>query len=333
VSEAVSARPEPRKLRILVTGASGFIGRAVLERLRGAGSYDLRGTIRRADGARVASVDYARVGDLDRETDWSQALAGCDAVIHTAARVHIMRDTSLDPLAEFRRVNVDGTLNLARQAIAKGVRRFVFVSSIKVNGEETAVGRPFNPGDIPSPSDNYGRSKLEAEEGLRALLEQAGGEWVIVRPTLVYGPGVRGNFLSMLHWLRRGVPLPLAAVRNCRSLTALDNLAALLECCAVHPAARNEVFLAADGEDLSTPELLRRLARLMGRPAPLFSVSPAVLLAVAAMAGRRDWMRRLLGNLQADPSKARERLGWSPPLTVDEGLERTVRGFLEHKSQ
>lgn len=275
-------------------------------------------------------MDYARVGDLDSDTDWSEALAGCHAVIHTAARAHVMRDTSMDPLAEFRRVNVDGTLNLVRQAIAAGVRRFVFVSSIKVNGEATAVGRVFTPDDIPAPADSYGRSKLEAEQGLRTLLEQAGREWVIVRPTLVYGPGVQANFLRMLRWLHRGVPLPLAAVRNRRSLIALESLAALLECCAGHPAAGNEVFLAADGEDLSTPELLRRLARFMGTRAPLFPVPPAALLAVGALVGRREWARRLLGNLQADASKARDRLGWSPALTVDEGLERTVRAFLAH---
>jgi nucleoside-diphosphate-sugar epimerase len=330
VPENVRSPHGPRKPRILVTGASGFVGRGVLERLQSAGKYDVRASVRRAEVAPVVGVEYVLIGDLDRATDWSQALAGCDAVVHAAARVHVMRETAPDPLAEFRRVNVDGTLNLASQAVASGVRRFVFVSSIKVNGEETAPGRPFRADDAPSPADSYGRSKLEAEQGLRALLEQAGREWVIVRPTLVYGPGVRANFLRMLRWLRRGVPLPLAAVRNARSLTALENLASLLECCVAHPAAGNELFLAADGEDLSTPDLLRRLARSMGKRARLFPVAPAVLLAAASLANRRDWARRLLGNLQVDAGKARERLGWSPPLTVNEGLERTVRAFMAH---
>jgi nucleoside-diphosphate-sugar epimerase len=320
------------KRRILVTGASGFVGRAVLERLRDAGGYDVRGSVRRDDVERVRGVDYRIVRGLDRDTDWSTALAGCETVIHTAARVHVMRERATDSEAEFRRANVEGTLALAQQAVAAGVRRFVFVSSIKVNGEETEPGRPFAADDAPAPRDPYGRSKLEAEQGLRALLADAGREWVIVRPTLVYGPGVRANFAAMLRWIRRGVPLPLAAVRNRRSLTGLGNLAALLECCVAHPAAANEVFLAADGEDLSTPELLRRLAHAMQAPTRLFAVSPAALLAVAALAGRRDLAQRLLGNLQVDCSKARERLGWSPPISVDAGLELTARAFLARES-
>ena len=323
---------ELQKRRILVTGASGFVGRAVVERLRDAGRFEVRGSVRRDDAERVAGVDYSLVQGLGRDTDWSAALAGCDAVIHTAARVHVMRERATDPDAEFRRANVEGTLALVEQAIAAGVRRFVFVSSIKVNGEETEPGRPFAPDDAPAPRDTYGRSKLAAEQGLRALLEAAGREWVIVRPTLVYGPGVRANFATMLRWVRRGVPLPLAAVRNRRSLTGLGNLAALLECCVAHPAAANEVFLAADGEDLSTPELLHRLAHAMRKQPRLFAVSPAALLAVAALAGRRAWARRLLGNLQVDCSKARERLGWAPPISVDAGLELTVRAFLARES-
>jgi nucleoside-diphosphate-sugar epimerase len=326
-SSAPGRRVAPVR-RILVTGASGFVGRAVLERLQSSGLYDVRGSVRRDDVARIAGVDYRIVPGLDRGTNWFAALEGCDAVIHAAARVHVMRERAADPLAEFRRVNVDGTLELARQAVVAGVRRFVFVSSIKVNGEETELGRPFTADDAPAPADAYGRSKLEAEQGLRALLEQAGREWVIVRPTLVHGPGVGANFAAMLRWLRRGVPLPLAAVRNRRSLTALANLAALLECCATRKEAANEVFLAADGEDLSTPDLLRRLAAAMGTRARLFAVPPAALLAVAAAAGRRDLARRLLGNLQVDAAKARTRLGWSPPLGVDAGLKLTARAFL-----
>jgi nucleoside-diphosphate-sugar epimerase len=225
-------------------------------------------------------------------------------------------------------VNVDGTLSLARQALTAGVRRFVFVSSIKVNGEETTAGRPFRPDDAPQPRDAYGLSKLEAEQGLRILFTQPGREWVIVRPTLVYGPGVKANFRKLMQWLARGVPLPLGAIRNARSFTAIDNLASLLEQCAVHKGAANEVFLAADGEDLSTPELLRRLGRCLGKPARLLPVPPKVLATLAGLMGRGDFAQRLLGNLQVDVSKARERLAWSPAVTVDEALERTARAFL-----
>jgi nucleoside-diphosphate-sugar epimerase len=315
-------------LRILVTGASGFVGRGVIERLRSSGAYDVRGSVRRDDAERAAGVDYRVVESLDANTDWLAALEGCDAVIHTAARVHVMRERAADPLAEFRRANVDGTLALARQAVVAGVRRFVFVSSIKVNGEATEPGRPFTADDAPAPLDAYGRSKLEAEQGLRAFLEQAAREWVVVRPTLVYGPGVKGNFAAMLRLLRRGVPLPFAAVENRRSFTGLANLAALLERCATRTEAANQVFLAADGEDLSTPDLLRRLAAAMGTRARLVPVPPAALLAVAALAGRRDLAQRLLGNLQVDASKARTRLGWSPPQSVDAGLASTARAFL-----
>jgi UDP-glucose 4-epimerase len=268
------------------------------------------------------------VGDLDEQTDWSAALAGREVVVHTAARVHIMRETAHDPLAEFRRANVGGTLNLARQAAAAGVRRFVFLSSIKVNGEETAPGKPFDATDAPAPVDAYGRSKLEAEVELRDLLGNAGVAWVIVRPPLVYGPGVKGNFLALMRWLRRGVPLPLGGVRNARSLVGIDNLVSLLRACCLHPRAANEVFLAADGEDLSTADLLRRLGAVLGKPARLLSVPPSVLLGAAAALGRRDVARRLLGNLQVDSSKARSLLEWTPTVSVDQGLRRTAESYL-----
>lgn len=328
MSEVSTSTSASSRARVLVTGASGFVGRAVLERLKHAGTCDLCGAVRRAAAPRVHGVDVAVVGNLDQTTDWSGALARCDVVIHTAARVHIMRDAAEDPLAEFRRTNVDGTLNLARQAIAAGVRRFVFVSSIKVNGEETVAGRPFDPADEPAPVDAYGRSKLEAELGLRALLGNAGVDWVIVRPPLVYGPGVKANFLTMMRWLERGLPLPFGGVRNQRSLVALDNLVSLLHECSVHPRAANEVFLAADGEDLSTPELLRRVGAALGRPVRLFKVPPAVLVAAASLTGKRELARRLVGNLQVSAAKARNLLGWTPVVTVDEGLEKAVETFL-----
>lgn len=315
-------------MKVLVTGASGFVGRALLERLAATSSHDVRGAVRRPVAEPVAGIDYRFVAGLDREADWLGALEGCDTVVHAAARVHVMRETVTDPLAEFRRVNVEGTEALARQAVSAGVRRFVFVSSIKVNGEETAPGRPFQPTDPARPADPYGVSKLEAENAIRAVCEPAGVEWVVVRPTLVYGPGVRANFLTMMQWLWRRVPLPLAAVGNRRSLTALDNLTSLIERCASHPAAAKQVFLAGDGEDLSTPELLRRIGRAMGRPARLFPIPTAALVGAASLAGRGDFARRLVGSLQVNVDKARELLGWQPAVRVEEGLEKTVRAFL-----
>ena len=315
-------------MRILVTGASGFVGRALVERLSREAEHEVIATVRRPESALVAGVTYVTVGDLDSSTDWSAAVRACDVVVHAAARVHLIKDAAADPLAAFRRVNVQGTLNLARQAIASGVRRFVFVSSIKVNGEETLPARPFDAADEPAPIDAYGRSKLEAELGLRELLADAGIAWVIVRPPLVYGPHVKANFLRMMRWVKRGVPLPFAGVRNRRSFVALENLVSLLHRCSVHPSAADQVFLAADGEDLSTPDLLRRLGVALGTPARLIDVPPAMLSAAAWLTGKRDLARRLLGNLQVDAAKARAVLDWAPEVTVDEALKKTADAFL-----
>jgi nucleoside-diphosphate-sugar epimerase len=229
-------------------------------------------------------------------------------------------------LAEYRRVNVDGTLALARAAAQAGVRRFVFVSSIKVNGERTPPGRAFRADDAPAPADAYGVSKWEAEQGLFALSRETGMEVVVIRPPLVYGPGAKGNFAALVRWVARGVPLPLGAVRhNRRSLVGLDNLVDLIVTCLDHPGAANEVFLAADGEDLSTADLLRRVGRAMGHPARLLPVPVWVLQAAAASLGKRAVAERLLGSLQVDGSKAGELLGWEPPCMVDEGLRRAVK--------
>ena len=312
-------------MKILVTGASGFVGRALVERLARDGEHTVVATVRRPPSRSVPAVEYAIVGDLNPSTEWGAVVRGCDVVVHAAARVHLMKDPATDPLAEFRRVNVQGTLNLARQAMACGVRRFVFVSSIRVNGGETVPDRPFEPDDEPAPVDAYGRSKLEAELGLRKLLGDAGVGWVIVRPPLVYGPHVQANFLRMMRWLQRGLPLPFAGVQNQRSLIALDNLVSLLHRCSVHPSAADEVFLAADGEDLSTAELLRRMGAALGTRARLIQVPPAMLFAAAGLIGKGDFARRLLCSLQVDAAKARAMLGWVPEVTVDEGLTRRPR--------
>jgi nucleoside-diphosphate-sugar epimerase len=239
-----------------------------------------------------------------------------------------MKDTSTDPLTEFCKVNVAGTANLARQAAKAGVKRFVFLSSIKVNGEFTEAGQPFTADDVPALEDPYGLSKHEAEQLLRQIAAETGMEVVIIRPPLVYGPGVKANFESMMRWLARGVPLPLAAVtNNRRSLVALDNLVDLIVTCLNHSAAANQTFLVSDGEDLSTAQLLKRMGAALGHPARLFYVPPALLKLGATVLNKPGIYQRLCGSLQLDIAKTRQLLGWSPPVSVDEGLRRAAEGF------
>lgn len=307
---------------VLVTGASGFVGNSLCARL----VSENRHFVRAARQRRSDAIDAIVVGELGSDTDWRTALAGCDAVVHLAARVHVMRDMATDPLAEFRHVNVQGTLALAKQAAEAGVRRFVMVSSIKVNGEFTALGRPFSVHDTPAPQDAYGISKHEAEQGLRALSAQTGMEVVIVRPPLVYGPGVKANFATMMRWLARGIPLPLGSItRNQRSLVGIDNLVDLLMVCLDHPAAAGQTFLVSDGEDLSTAELLSRLGGVMGHPARLVPVPESWLSLGARCVGRSGMYQRLCGSLQLDIAHTRTLLGWAPPVSVDEGLWRAVQ--------
>jgi len=315
----------------LITGATGFVGDAVIKRLISDGALVVA-AVRRKPVHWTAQCSVVEVGNMEHDSDWSIALAGIKSVIHTAARVHVMNDQAADPLAEFRRVNVAGTLNLARQAAAAGVRRFVFLSSIKVNGEKTQTGYPFSASDAPNPSDPYGISKHEAEEGLRQIAEQTGMEVVIIRPVLVYGAGVKGNFLSMMRWLHKGFPLPLGAINNKRSLVSLDNLVDLIVTCLSHPAAANQTFLVSDGEDLSTTELLRRTALAMGCKARLIPVPAFIMQAGARLLGKGDVAQRLYGSLQVDISKTRSLLGWNPPITVDQGLVRGAEEFLRNQN-
>lgn len=317
-------------MQILVTGASGFVGGALVARLASEPGNQLRAAVR--DPARFSApasdVRVIATGDLNGQTDWRDAVAGIDVVVHCAARVHVMHETAGDPLSEFRRVNVEGSLNLARQAQQAGVRRLIFVSSIKVNGEHSLPGQPFRADDTPAPQDAYGVSKLEAEQALLALGREGPMEVVVVRPVLVYGPGVKANFLSMMRWLDKGVPLPLGAITaNRRSLVARDNLVDLLALCTRHPRAAGQVFLATDGEDLSTTELLRRVARAMHRPARLWPLPPLMMTAAARWLGKPGVAERLCGSLQADIDKNRALLDWTPPLSVDQALERTAAAY------
>lgn len=320
-------------MRVLVTGATGFVGRPLLQRLALDHRYEVRAVSRRKNHDLPFGTDLAPVACIDAVTSWQQALSGIDIVIHTAARVHIMQETVSDPLAEFRRVNVEGTLNLAHQALEAGVRRFIFASSIKVNGEGTQPGKPFTSDDAPNPADPYGISKREAEDGLRRLAANSGMEMVVIRPPLVYGPGVKGNMLRMMRWLNQGIPLPLGAIRNQRSLVALDNLVDLIATCVDHPGAANQTFLAGDGEDLSTSDLLRRMATALGRPARLLPVPAWLLVAGGNLLGKRAMAQRLCGSLQVDISKTRRLLNWTPPVSVDEALVCASRHFIETQEQ
>jgi len=315
-------------MRILLTGATGFVGRGFLERMATLDNLELVAALRSTTVSLPGNATSLQVAGLEPDADWQTALRGVDVVIHSAARAHVMRELASNPLAEFRRVNVDGTLNLARQAVDAGVHRFIFISSIKVNGEGTSVGMPYLADAQPNPSDPYGISKMEAEQGLRALAAETGMEVVIIRPTLVYGPGVKANFLNMMRWLHRGVPLPFGAIYNRRSLVALDNLVDLIVTCIDHPAAANQIFLVSDGEDLSTTELLRRLGLALGKPARLLPVPSWLLEAGAKMLGKKSLSQRLCGSLQVDISKTQELLDWAPPMSVDEALRKTAEYFL-----
>ena len=265
------------------------------------------------------------VGSIDGSTDWLDVLADCEVVVHLAARVHVMKDATADPLEEFRRVNVQGTLNLARQAAAASVRRFVFVSSIGVNGAET-FQQLFTAQDQAAPHSPYAVSKYEAELGLQVLAAETGMEVVIIRPPLVYGPNAPGNFGSLMRWLKRGVPLPLGAIHNQRSLVALDNLVDLIVTCLTHSAAANQTFLVSDSEDVSTTELLQRMGQALGRSARLIPVPASILKLAATMLGKREMAQRLCGSLQVDIEKPRRLLGWTPPISLDEGLRRAAGG-------
>ncbi len=314
---------------ILITGATGFVGKPLCDALSQRG-HKIRKALRTPGSggdSTNAAVESAVVGDITPQTDWSRALVGVDTVIHLAARVHVMQERAANPLAEFRRVNVAGTEQLARSAAAAGVKRLVYVSSIKVNGEATRGGYKFTEEDKPAPEDPYGVSKWEAEQALRQIASETGLEVVTVRPPLVYGPEVKGNFAQMLRAVRKGVPLPLASVRNRRSLVYVGNLADALIACATHPDAAGQTYLISDGVDVSTPELLRQLANGMGLQARLVPFPPTLLHAVAALLGKGGQADRLIGSLQVDSGKIRRELNWLPPYSLQQGLQATAQWY------
>jgi nucleoside-diphosphate-sugar epimerase len=318
--------------RSLITGATGFVGSAILQRLLQGEHTGLLAAVRR-DGVVLPGAVMPRRISSDMRMEDSDAFEGVQLVIHCAARAHIMKDESADPLTEFRKVNVQGTLNLAKQAAAGGVKRFIFLSSVKVNGEITKAGQPFTPDDKFIPSDPYGLSKYEAEQGLMMLAKQTGMEVVIIRPPLIYGPGVKANFAAMMHWLNKGLPLPLGAViTNQRSLVALDNLVDFIVTCIDHPKAANQIFLISDGEDVSTAELLRKTAKAIGKKALLIPVPVSLMRFAAKLIGKTDVGNRLFGSLQVDSSKARELLGWKPVISMEEQLQKTADAYLNEKT-
>lgn len=306
-------------MKVLVTGANGFIGAHLCAYLA-ARDVPCRRAVRRPDDR---GGDAAVVGDIDGTTDWSPALAGITAVVHLAARVHVLREEADDPLAAFRRVNMAGTAGLARQAAAAGVRRFILLSTIKVHGEETHA-RPFAPDDPPAPSDPYSISKLEAEEVLGQVARETGMEVVIIRPPLVYGRGVGGNFARLVRLVRQGWYLPLGSVRNRRSLVGVENLCSLITLCLTHPAAANTVLLVSDGRDASTPELIRFIAQACRVAPRLLPFPPRLLQLLARLCGREMEVRRLTGNLQVDSSQTSSLLDWNPPVSLEEGLRQSV---------
>lgn len=315
-------------MKVLVTGASGFVGRVVCSALARAGDEAVAAV--RNDAAYDAIADVsslAPVGEIGPATDWLRALQGCEAVVHLAARAHVMRDEAADPLAFYRAINTAGTLNLARQAAAAGVRRFIFVSSIKVLGEERHA--PYTEADAPAPRDAYARSKWEAEQGLWQIARETGLEVVVLRPPLIYGPGVKANFLRLMRWVQRGLPLPFGRVANRRSLLYVGNCADVIVRCLHHPNAAGQTFLVCDGEAVSTRVLIEAIARAMGRPARLLPLPPRLLRRLARALGKQAEAGRLLGSLALDCGKLRQALDWQPPFSFEQGIAATVAAFMQ----
>jgi len=319
--------------KILITGANGFVGQALCKRLREGGDHMLTGSTRNADlGAGPERVPMYHIPKIGPDTDWSQAVSGADSVIHLAARVHVMKDRAADPLAEFRRVNTAGTKTLAVQAAAAGVKRFVFISTVKVTGENSPEGG-FTENDPAKPEDAYGQSKWEAEQALTEIAQTTGLEVVILRPPLVYGPGVKGNFLSLFAAIQKGTPLPLGAIQNKRSLLYVENLADAIATAAEHPRAANQTFFVSDMEAVSTPALIQKIAAALEKACRLTNFPLGLLKFAGALTGKSAAIRRLVGSLTVDISHIKTMLGWQPRCSMDQGLKETANWFKNNSAK
>ncbi|NQZ94160.1 MAG: SDR family oxidoreductase [Moritella sp.] len=313
-------------MKILVTGSSGFVGKRVLD-MAAAKGWDCLAQVRKA-ATKNAIIEEVTVPVINAATDWSHALTGVECIVHCAARVHQMQESEAEALVAYNEVNTLGTLQLARQAAALGVKRFVFLSSIKVNGEYTDVGSPFTAQVSQPPSDPYGTSKYDAEIGLTQIAQETGLDVVIIRPPLVYGPGVKANFQSMLCWVKKGIPLPLGAINNKRSLVFIDNLVDLILTAAVHNNAVNGTFLVSDGHDVSTTELLNAVAVAMDKSSRLLPIPMAWIQLAAKLVGKPQIAQRLCGSLQVDISETQKKLNWTPPVSFAVGIKTTVDSFV-----
>lgn len=308
---------------MLITGSNGFVGHFLAHYLSDA-EHDVIHTYRRLqDGLDTGNASHFAVGDIDAQTDWKLALGCVDIVVHLAARVHVMQETHTDPLQAFRSVNTSGTLNLARQAVIAGVKRFVYLSSIKVNGEQT-FDTPFFADDELNPQDPYALSKFEAEQQLLALGTETGLEIVIIRPPLVYGPGVKGNFSRLIKLVEKSIPLPFSRINNSRSLVNIQNLCSLIQVCLSHPKAAGEVFLVSDGQDISTSELFEIIAKALDKKSRIFYLPKLWIYFASRLLNRSAEYERLFGSLQVDISKNEKLLGWVPSISVDEGISNAV---------
>lgn len=316
-------------MKILITGVNGFVGLPLSEYLMAAG-HQVVGAVRSHDSLSLVNshIQLKAIGDIDEVTDWQDCLGGVKCVIHLANRAHVMDEQSSNPLALYWKVNTEGTLNLARQAAAAGIKRFIFISSIKVNGGSTLPGQALTIKDQHIPVDPYGLSKYEAELGFKLISEQTGLEVVVIRPPLIYGPGVKANFLKMMQWVEKGIPLPLGAIRNQRSMLGLDNLINFIELCLTHPDATGQTFLVSDDHDVSTTELLKEIAAAMHRPSRLLSMPQYFIEKLLILLGQRHISERLCGSLQLDISLAKTRLSWKPPHTFKDQLSKTVLDYL-----
>ncbi|MGD8232987.1 UDP-glucose 4-epimerase family protein [Vibrio sp. TRT 1302] len=313
-------------MKLLLTGGSGFLGSRVYEIAKMQG-LEARCVVRKP----ILGDSAVIVAEINSQTDWSGAFEGIHCVVHCAARVHQMNESATDVLEAYREVNTLGTLNLARQAVQAGVKRFVFISSIKVNGEFSPSGHPFQPDLVHVPDDPYGVSKYEAEVQLRELAKDTGLEVVIIRPPLVYGPAVKANFLSMMRWVEKGIPLPLGAIHNSRSLVYVDNLVDLILTCCKHPEAAGKTFLISDGKDVSTTQLLKAVALSMNKRARLIPIPMSIIDFFAKLIGKPQLSQRLCGSLQVDISKTQKLLNWSAPISFEEGIQKTVDAYLASK--